>query len=169
MIAALAFLPPQDVVNSFDELCVVIRNQYDGDADKVFDYLEDTYVAFFVFPIELWKMFNRTNEELLRPKNNIEPRHNSFQANVSSRDILSRCFIESRTLCLGKNASKPSRTCTGTTKEQIRRLQYAYFKDCRHYPNREIMGYLRHIAHHCSSKNIVKNQSLTDVLEKVYS
>ena len=26
MNAALAFLPPQDVVNSFDELCVVIRN-----------------------------------------------------------------------------------------------------------------------------------------------
>ena len=29
MIAALAFVPPQDVVNSFGELCVVIRNQYD--------------------------------------------------------------------------------------------------------------------------------------------
>ena len=168
MNAALAFLPPQDVVNSFDELCVVIRN----------------YVSRFCwnapppppglprpprFPIELWKMFNRTNEELLRTKNDIEPRHNSFQANVSSRDVLSRCFIESRTLCSGKNASKPSRTCTGTTKKQIRRLQYAYFKDCRHYPNREIMGYLRQIAHNFSLKNIVKNQSLTDVLEKVYS
>ena len=49
MIAALAFLPPQDVVNSFDELSVVIRNQYDGDADKVLDYLEDTYVGRFCF------------------------------------------------------------------------------------------------------------------------
>ena len=43
MIAALAFVPPQDVVNSFDEHCVVIQNQYDGDADEVLDYFDDTY------------------------------------------------------------------------------------------------------------------------------
>ena len=47
MIAALAFFPPQDVVNSFEELCVVIRNQYDGDADEVLDYFEDTYIGRF--------------------------------------------------------------------------------------------------------------------------
>ena len=43
MIAALAFVPPQDVVNSFDEHCVVIQNQYDGDADEVLNYFDDTY------------------------------------------------------------------------------------------------------------------------------
>ena len=67
MIAALAFVPPHDVGNSFDELCVVIRNQYDGDADKVLDYFENTYIGRFrrnaplrppLFPIELWNMFN---------------------------------------------------------------------------------------------------------------
>ena len=93
MIAALAFVPPQDVVNSFDELCVAIRNQYDGDADKVLDYFEDTYIGRFrrnsprrprLFPIELWNMFNRIAEELPRTNNNIESWHNSFQANVSS-------------------------------------------------------------------------------------
>ena len=47
MIAALSFLPPQDVVNSFDELCVVIRNQYDGDAAEVLDYFEDTCIGRF--------------------------------------------------------------------------------------------------------------------------
>ena len=47
MIAALAFLPPQDVVNSFEEFCVVIRNQYDGDADEVLNYFEDTYIGRF--------------------------------------------------------------------------------------------------------------------------
>ena len=93
MIAALAFMPPQDVVNSFDELCVVIRNQYDGDADEVLDYFEDTYIGRFCrntprrppfFPIELWNIFNRTAEELPRANNNNEAWHNSFQANVSS-------------------------------------------------------------------------------------
>ena len=77
MIAALAFMPPQDMVNSFDELCVVIRDQYDGDPDEVLDYFGDTYIGGFrrnasLFPIELWNMFNRTAEELPRTNNNIE-------------------------------------------------------------------------------------------------
>ena len=87
MIAALAL----DVVNSFDEHCVVIRNEHGGDAGEVLDYFGDTYIDRFcrnahqhppLFPIELWDMFNRTAEELPRTNNNIEARHNSFQANV---------------------------------------------------------------------------------------
>ena len=93
MIAALAVVPPQDVVNYFDELCFVIQNQHDGDADKVFDYFEDTYIGGFLrnvprrpplFPIELRNMLNRTAEELSRTNNKIETWHNSLQANVSS-------------------------------------------------------------------------------------
>ena len=68
------------MVNSFDELCVVIRDQYDGDPDEVLDYFGDTYIGGFrrnaswrppLFPIELWNMFNQTAEELPRT-NNIE-------------------------------------------------------------------------------------------------
>ena len=47
MIAALALVSPQNVVNSFDELCVVIRNQYHGDADEVPDYFVNTYMGRF--------------------------------------------------------------------------------------------------------------------------
>ena len=47
MIAALAFVPTQDLINSFDELCVSIRNQYDGDADEVLNYFEHTYIGCF--------------------------------------------------------------------------------------------------------------------------
>ena len=84
MIAALAFLPPQDVVNSFDQLCVVIRNQYNEDADEVLDYFEDTYIGRFrrnaprsppLFPIELWNRFNQTAEELSPTNSNIEAWH----------------------------------------------------------------------------------------------
>ena len=64
MIAALAFVPPQDVVSSFDEHRVVIKNQYDGDADELLDILTILTMIVFVgiplFPIELWNMFNRT-------------------------------------------------------------------------------------------------------------
>ena len=94
IIAALAFVPPHNVVNSYDELCCVdIRSEYDGDADKVLDYFKDTYIGHFhrnvswrppLFPIELWNMFNRTTEELPRKNKNIEAWHNSFPANVLS-------------------------------------------------------------------------------------
>ena len=107
MIAALAFVPPQDVVNSFDELCAVIVNQYDGDADEVLDYFENTYVGRFrrnaprrspLFPIELWNMFNRTAEELPRTNDNIEAWHNSFQANVSSTHPTFWKFLDSKSV-----------------------------------------------------------------------
>ena len=103
MIAALAFVPSQDVVNSFDEFCVVIQNQYDRDADEVLDYFEDTYIGRFrrnaprrppLFPIELWSIFNRTAEELPRTNDNIEAWYNSFQANVPSTHPTFRKFLD---------------------------------------------------------------------------
>ena len=160
MIAALAFVPPQDVVNSFDALCLVIRNQYDGDADEVLDYFENTYIGRFLrnaprrpplFPIELWNRFHRTAEELPRTNNNIEAWRNSFQANVSSThptfwkflDVLLR---EERIVRVRMLQNQ-----TGHAPEPQRR-RYA---DCNvrilkfvdNYPNRQVMDYLRRIAH----------------------
>ena len=41
------FVPSQVVVYSFDELCVIIRNQYAGDAD-IYIYIDaDTYIGEF--------------------------------------------------------------------------------------------------------------------------
>ena len=47
MISALAFLPPNDVQNSFDQLAALIRNQYGNATDGVLDYFEDNYVGRF--------------------------------------------------------------------------------------------------------------------------
>ena len=41
------FAVTYDLINSFDELCVSIRNQYDGDADEVLNYFEHTYIGCF--------------------------------------------------------------------------------------------------------------------------
>ena len=46
----LSLRASQAVVNSFDELRVVIRNQYDGEADEVLDYVEDNYIGHFMHP-----------------------------------------------------------------------------------------------------------------------
>ena len=82
---------------------VNIWNQYDGDADEVLDYFEDTYIGHFrtnaprrphLFPMKLWNRFHRTAEELPRTNNNIEAWHNSFQANVSSIHPTFRKFLD---------------------------------------------------------------------------
>ena len=47
MISVLAFAPPNHVQNSFDQLPVLIRNQYGNGVDGVLDYFEDNYVGRF--------------------------------------------------------------------------------------------------------------------------
>ena len=49
MTAALAFVLPSCpyVIISFHELCVVILNQYDGDADERLDCFKDTFIGRF--------------------------------------------------------------------------------------------------------------------------
>ena len=61
----------------------VIRNEYQAVAGDLLEYFEDSYVRRFrrnaphrppLFSIELWNMFNCTNEELPRTNNSIEGR-----------------------------------------------------------------------------------------------
>ena len=47
MISALAFVPPNNVQNSFDQLVALIHNQYGNGADGVLDYFEDNDVGRF--------------------------------------------------------------------------------------------------------------------------
>ena len=88
MIPAFAFIPPNDVVDAFERLIEVIRNQYGDETDGVLDYFEDTYIGRFrrnaapakpVFPIQMWNMFHQTHEELPRTSNHIEGWHRKLQ------------------------------------------------------------------------------------------
>ena len=163
MITALVFVPPQDVVNSFDKLFVVIQNQCEGDAEEVLYYFKDTYIGRFqridprhtpLFPVELQNMLNRPDEQLPRTNNNIEVWHNSFQANVSSThpkfwkflDVLLREEHIVRVRMLQNQARHAP---------EPRRHRYA---DCNafllriadDFPDRQVMDYLQHIAHNLS-------------------
>ena len=94
IIPTLAFVSLQDVINSFEKLCVVIRNQYHRDFGKVVNAdIENTYIGHFqrnpsqrlpLFLIELWNMFTEIAEELQRTINNIISWRNSLQVNVLS-------------------------------------------------------------------------------------
>ena len=103
MISALAYVSPNDVQNSFDQLAALIRNQYENGADGVLDYLDDNYVARFrvnaprgipTFPIDFWNMFHHTDDELPRTNNAVERWHRGFQAHASTYHPVFWKFLE---------------------------------------------------------------------------
>ena len=87
MINAFAFVSPNHVIQSFDVLAQLIRNAFRQDADDILDYFEDNYIGRFLhnaprreplFPIEIWNMFNRADEEFPRTNNAVEGWHKGF-------------------------------------------------------------------------------------------
>ena len=88
MLCAIAFLPPTDVIQGFEELVNEIRNIYSDKVDKILDYFEDNFIYRFrrnpSFALDLWNMFNRTDDELPRTNNSVEGWHRSFQGHAST-------------------------------------------------------------------------------------
>ena len=93
MLPALAFLPAGDVIEGFEELPDTIRVLYDDVADDLLQYFKDTYIGRYrrnaprrppLFVINLWSMFNRTDDELPRANNSVEGWHRSFQGHISA-------------------------------------------------------------------------------------
>ena len=85
IIPALAFVPPQDVIAAFEELC----DELPAESQPVVDYFEDTYISRPqqwgrppIFGNDLWNMFDRAQDELPRTNNSVERWHRSFQSNV---------------------------------------------------------------------------------------
>ena len=80
MILALSFVPVQDVILAFDELC----NHCGIDEQSVLDYFETNYIGELrrgllpLFPHELWNMHNRVLNELPRTNNSLEGWHTRF-------------------------------------------------------------------------------------------
>ena len=160
MISALAFLPPNDVQNSFDHLAALIRNQYGNGADGVLDYFEDNYVGRFrvnaprgipTFPIDFWNMFRRTDDELPRKNNAVEGWHRGFQAHVSAchpvfwkfPEVLQKEETVVRAGILqneGGHEPPPQRRRYVDCNQGILRI-------VDDFPNRQRIDYLRSIAH----------------------
>ena len=160
MLTALAFLPPQDVVRGFVAVCIEIRTNFGNVAEELLACFENTYVGRFplnaprnnpIFSIELWNMFHRTDAELPRTKNSVEGWHRSFQGHFSSWHPSFWTFL--RVL---RNEESVIRVDIlqqlGGHVDPPRRARYI---DCKvhivrivdDYPNRELIPYLRVIAH----------------------
>ena len=160
MISVLAFAPPNHVQNSFDQLPVLIRNQYGNGVDGVLDYFEDNYVGRFrvnslrvipTFPIDFWNLFHRTDEELPRTNNAADGWHRGFHAHVSACHTVFWKFLkvlqkEETVVRVGILQNE------GGHQPPPQRRRYV---DCNQrilrivddFPNRQRIDYLRSIAH----------------------
>jgi len=84
MLAALAFVPPQNVIEAFEELCNHITNLHNDDVNEIIWKINKyiyKYIGRFrgngtrrapTFTVTLWNMFHRTFDELPRTSNSIE-------------------------------------------------------------------------------------------------
>ena len=160
MFGALAFVPPDDVIESFTLLSDRIQMEYGDNINQIVDYIEDNYIGRIrrnapprppTFPIELWNMFHRTYQEMPRTNNNIEGWHRRFEGNVTNAHPGFWKFLE---------ALKREETLSriemlqqeGGHEPPLRRRRYI---DCNNrilaivddYANRDRINYLRSIGH----------------------
>ena len=103
-ISALAFVPEVDVPQAFYDLEQEIRNNYNNNGiDVVLDYFEDNYIGRQrrgrprdtpMFPISVWNMVDRVENDLPRTNNSIEGWHHRFNLNMDGAHPTLWKFIE---------------------------------------------------------------------------
>ena len=86
MLAALAFVPLNDAINAF----VTVVAQMPEQLDPIIDYFENNYRGVMHrrgrrrprFPLELWNLNNRVEEEIPKTNNHVEAYHRHLQAAI---------------------------------------------------------------------------------------
>ena len=89
MIPAIVFVPPEDVPDAFEQM----ENVLPPEAAPILNYFEDTYIGRQLrngqrraplFPVRVWNMTDRVEDDLARTNNSVEGWHRSFMSNVSA-------------------------------------------------------------------------------------
>ena len=88
MLAALAFVPVDDIVESFEHLAASMPDE----TQPITDYFEDTYIGRLQrhgrrqppFAHTMWSVHNRVEEGLPRTNNHVEGWHRRMQSNVGA-------------------------------------------------------------------------------------
>ena len=159
MLAALASVPEPDVINAFE----AVSEDFPLDAQAVIDYFEDTnigrlrpggYRLIPLFELGLWNMYNQTLNDLPRTNNAVEGWHHSFPANAGAYhpnfwkfiDILKREQNLTQVNIAQAQAGhqpEPQRRRYLESNQRIKNI-------VQDYHNRDIMQYLRGLAHNIS-------------------
>jgi len=160
MIPALAFVPSDEVIGTFERLCDQIRNNYADAADGLIDYFEDTYIGRFrrnapraqpMFSVFMWNMFNRTHQEIPRTNNHIEGWHRGFQGICMAYHPRFWKFLD----CLKKEQSINRVNIIQAVAGHPPPPQKRRYTNCNgrilvivdDFPNRDNIFYIRSIAH----------------------
>ena len=107
-----------------------------------------------LFDMELWNMYNQTIDDLPRTNNAVEGWHRSFQANVGAYhpnfwrfiDILKREQNLTQVNIAQARAGHPAEPQRRRYQDSNQRIKNIV----QDYPNRNIMQYLRGLAHNIS-------------------
>ena len=157
MLAALAFVPLNDVLNAFDTVVAQMPEQL----DPIIDYFENNYIGVMHrrgrlpprFPLELWNVNNRVEKEIPKTNNHVEAYHRHLAAILSFHpNIWTFLKVLKKEEALKRLEMIQMETGQAPPPQKLRyreshtRIQ-AIVKD---YGNRNILSYLRGIAHNLS-------------------
>ena len=160
MVLALAFVPPVDVVESFERLHDLLREAYGDNLDEVLEYFENTYIGRFrrnapranpIFSIAMWNMFHRTHQEMPRTNNNIEGWHRRFQGLCMGHHLTFWKFLSTLKKEESVNRAEMAQIEAGHAPPAQRRrymdVNERILNLVDNYGNRELFPFLRGIAH----------------------
>jgi hypothetical protein len=155
MLPALAFVPEDDVVNAFDEIVL-----HCGPAEQpILDYFEHTYVGQVragvrqepLFPIELWNVSDRMEDDLPRTNNSLEGWHHAFSSSINERHPNIWKFIK---ILKAEDALQRRKIASITAGEEAPPMapKYRRVNENLHnlfldYANRAALEYLRGISY----------------------
>ena len=158
MLAALAFVPLNDVINAFEMVVAQMPEQL----DLIIYYFEKNYIGVMHrrgrrpprFLLELWNVNNRVEEEIPKTNNHIEAYHRHLQAAILSfypniwtfLKVLKKEEALKRLEMIQMEAGEAPPPQKIRYRESNNRIQ-AIVKD---YANRNTLSYLRGIARNLS-------------------
>jgi len=156
MLAALAFVPENDVITSFETLIDV---DYPDRAEPILDYFEDNFIGRKdrrgvrkspAFPVALWNISQRVVNTLPRTNNSVEGWHNGFQRTLmcshpSLWKLIEHLQKEERLQKFSITQLLAGQTCP--TKKVYRISNDRITAIVNDYHNRTILDYLRSIAY----------------------
>ena len=158
MLVALAFMPLGDVINAFETLVAEMPEQL----DPIIDYFENNYIGVVHrrgrrpprFPLQLWNVKDRIEEEIPRTNNHVEAYHRHLQAAILAFHPNIWTFLQ----VLKKEEALRRVEMIQMEAGEVPPPQKLRYRECniriktivKDYTNRNILSYLRGIAHNLS-------------------
>ena len=155
MLAALAFVPVNDIVHAFEELSDIMPE----DARPIVDYFEDTYIGRVqrrgrrlpLFPHAMWNVKERVDHGLPRTNNHLEGWHRHMASNVGAYHPNFWRFLKVLQREQALNEVTITQMLAGEPAPPQRRKYKAITQRLKtlveDYDNRALIDYLRGIAH----------------------